>query len=493
MVILPSKEGKRLEIQTPFTKNLRKNVEILCDLMGNSSDFLVRDMMIGSRPAVLCYLNGMVDMDKVQNNVISPLHRVENGDELTPEYLSERVLGIGEVKVIAKVREALDQLLSGSVFLILEGENKGISISLPGWEERSITESKAEPIIRGPQDSFTESLRTNTALVRRRVKDHRVRLTNIKVGEMSGTEVTLMYIHEVADPELVQNLTGKLTTLKAEQVLEGEYLEEYLIGDKTVTIFPLFFNTERPDKVAAGIMDGKVAIFVDGTPFVLLAPTVFIDFFQSAEDYYQSHTYSSLIRILRYFSMAICLLAPAIYVALTSFHQDMIPTVLLLSLSAQREGVPFPAFIEAMIMELIFEVLREAGLRMPRTVGQAVSIVGSIVIGQAAVEANVVSAVMVIVVAITAISSFVIPAYSMAIPIRILRFGFIGIAAMFGVYGVTIGILILIVHLNSLQSFGVPYMSPLAPYESSKQSDSILRFSFRSKSRQSKRKRSNPS
>ncbi|WP_255305619.1 spore germination protein [Paenibacillus sp. Mc5Re-14] len=253
------------------------------------------------------------------------------------------------------------------------------------------------------------------------------------------------------------------------------------LHDKQLTIFPLFYNSDRPDSIAAGIMEGKIAIFVDGSPFAILAPAVFADFLQSAEDYYQSFVYSSIIRILRYICLAICMLAPAIYVALTTFHQDMIPTVLLLSLSAQREGVPFPAFVEAMIMEVVFEILREAGLRMPRTVGQAVSIVGSIVIGQAAVEANIVSAVMVIVVAITAISSFVIPSYTFAIPIRILRFAFIGIAAMFGVYGLTVGILMLFVHLNGLHSFGVPYLSPFANYKSSEQRDAILRFPYRTK------------
>jgi len=221
-----------------------------------------------------------------------------------------------------------------------------------------------------------------------------------------------------------------------------------------------------------------VALFVDGTPFVMLTPALFVDFIQSAEDYYQRPIYSNLIRILRYAALMICLLAPSVYIALTTFHQDMLPTQLLLSLAAQREGVPLPAFIEAFLMEVTFEILREAGIRMPRTIGQAVSIVGTIVIGQAAVEASIVSAAMVIIVSITAISSFVIPSYSMSFPIRIIRFLFMALSASFGVYGLTIGIIVLVVHLCHLHSFGIAYMSPSAPFNASDQNDAIFRNPF---------------
>ncbi len=473
-----------MKLQTKFSKTLCRNIDLICDFMGNSSDFVVREITIGPKHAALFYLDGMTDMQKVQDNVIRPLHDRTSSDEITLAILKDAILDVGEASFIQSFEDALDQILSGSLLLLLDGIDDGLSISLPGWEERSITDSKAQPVVRGPQESFTETLRTNTTLVRRRVKDTRVRLTTIKVGDKTKTDISVMYIHEIADLDMVQNMISRIKSILIEGVLEGEYLEECLRGEKQLSIFPTFYNSDRPDTIAAGIMEGKIAIFVDGTPFVLLAPAVFVDFIQSAEDYYQSFIYSSIIRILRYFSLFICMLAPAIYIALTTFHQDMIPTVLLLSLSAQREGVPFPAFVEAMIMEVIFEILREAGLRMPRTVGQAVSIVGSIVIGQAAVEANTVSAVMVIVVAITAISSFVIPSYTMALPIRLLRFGFMALAAMFGVYGLTVGIIMLLVHLNGLHSFGVPYLSPLANYNSSKQKDAILRFPFRSKKSQ---------
>jgi len=236
------------------------------------------------------------------------------------------------------------------------------------------------------------------------------------------------------------------------------------------------YNSERPDVIAAGLLEGRVAILVDGTPFVLMVPGLFIHFYQSAEDYYQRADISTLLRILRLLGLFIALLGPSLYIAITTFHQEMLPTQLLLSLAAQREGVPFPAFIEALMMEVAFEILREAGIRMPKSVGQAISIVGTLVIGQAAVDAGIVSAAMVIVVAITAISSFIVPAFSLSISIRILRFGLMGLAASFGLFGITVGMIALILHMCSLRSFGIPYMSPFAPFIWSDQKDSIFRF-----------------
>jgi spore germination protein KA len=466
---------------TAFSSRLQSNIESIQQLMGYSADFLVRELLIaGRRQAALFYLDGMVDKQAFQDAVISPLLDRAPVEEVTLRFLRESVLEAGDVTTAAVLEEAMEEIMSGSLLLLVDGLAEGLLIALPGWEDRSITESKTQAVVRGPQNSFTETLSTNTTLVRRRVKDTRIRLTAMKIGKMTKTDVAVMYIDGVADPELVERLVTRLKNVRQDCVLEGEYLEEILLEDKKRTIFPLFYNTDRPDSIASGIMEGKIAVFVDGTPFVLLAPSLFVDFIQSAEDYYQSYVYSNLIRILRYMALLICMLAPSIYIALTTYHQDMLPTQLLLSLAAQREGIPFPAFVEALLMEVTFEILREAGIRMPRTIGQAVSIVGTIVIGQAAVEASIVSAAMVIIVAITAISSFVIPSYAMSVPIRLVRFVFMGLAAAFGAYGLTVGMIGLIIHLSTLYSFGVPYMSPLAPYNRAEQKDAIFRFPYRS-------------
>lgn len=465
-----------------FAEDLDENKRRLLAIMGDSTDFIIRDIELNnSVRAALFYLDGMVDIAAIQEGVIaSLLNRAPHYEgDIDTETIERHILNNAEVGRVAHIDESLDFMLSGSLLLLLEGHQEAVVVHLPGWKDRGITESNTQSVVRGPQNSFNETLRTNTTLVRRRVKDTRVRLKTIQIGKQTKTDVAIMYVEGVADRELVDNLIQRLQQAEHKNVLEGEYIEELLLENKQKSIFPLVYNTDRPDTISAGIMEAKIAIFIDGTPFVLLVPSLFVDFIQSAEDYYQSSIYSIVIRILRYTALFICMMGPSVYIALTTFHQDMLPTQLVLSLAAQREGVPFPAFLEAILMEVTFEILREAGIRMPRTVGQAVSIVGTIVIGQAAVEASIVSAAMVIVVAITAISSFVIPSYAMSIPIRMIRFIFMIMSATFGFYGLTFGVIILVLHLCSLQSFGVPYMKPFAPYNKSMQSDAIFRFPFR--------------
>jgi spore germination protein KA len=249
-----------------------------------------------------------------------------------------------------------------------------------------------------------------------------------------------------------------------------------LIQDGVWTPFPTVFNTERPDTIAAGLLEGRIAIIVDGTPFVLLVPVVFVSFLQSAEDYYQRFDIGTFLRLLRFGSFFIALLLPSLYVAVATFHQELLPTTLMLHLAAQREGVPFPPIVEAFIMEVVFEVLREAGVRMPSAVGKTISIVGALVIGQSAVEAGIVSPAMVIVVSFTAITNFVLPAINLAIAVRLLRFGFLILAGTLGMYGISVALLLLVVHLSSLRSFGIPYLKPFAPFIPREQKDAFFRL-----------------
>ncbi|WP_040949056.1 spore germination protein [Gorillibacterium massiliense] len=469
-----------------LTGRLPEDISELKTRMGESPDFIVRELVLVSQQHMaIFYVDGMVDKPALQDSILHPLlHRIAE-DNVTLTLLQESILDTGEINLVDSYPNALDQIVAGDVLLLLEGSASGLLVAIPGWKDRSIEESKTQSLVRGPQDAFTETLRTNTTMIRRRIRDTRLRLTNFKIGKITKTSVTVMYLEGCADATLIANLTTQLNQIKVDRIIEGQYLEEILLLDmKPLTIFPRIYNTDRPDVIASGIMEGKIAILTDGTPFVLMLPALFTDFIQSAEDYYQTAVYGSLLRLLRYMSLFIGLLAPSIYIALTTFHQDMLPTQLLLSLAAQREGIPFPAFIEAMLMEITFEILREAGIRMPRAVGSAVSIVGTIVIGQAAVDASIVSPAMVIIVSITAIASFIIPAYTMSVPVRLLRFFFMGMAAILGVYGLTIGFIILTVHLCSLQSFGIPYMKPVAPFRKNANRDAIFRFPYRNRKQQ---------
>lgn len=365
--------------------------------------------------------------------------------------------------------------INGETVILLDGYTKGISTSTRNENGRAISEPVNESVIRGPREAFTETLRTNTALIRRKIKDPNLWLKSRIIGKYTKTNVSIMYINGIANDKVVTEVMERLDRIDMDGILESGYIEE-LIQDSTLTPFPTVYNTERPDVIAAELLEGKVAILVDGTPFVLIVPAPFNSFLQAAEDHYQRSDVSSLIRIMRYLGIGIALLGPSFYVSITTHHQEMLPTPMLLSLAAQREGVPFPAFAEALLMEVAFEILREAGIRMPRTIGPAVSIVGTLVIGQAAVEAGIVSAVMVIVVSLTAICSFLFPSYGLSNTFRLLRFPMMGLAAFWGLFGVMTGIIALILHMCSLRSFGVPYMSPFAPFIPSEQKDSILRF-----------------
>lgn len=466
--------------------DLDRNIESIKAALGNSMDLTVKEMRLGtlSGPRLgLVYLEGMTDI-KLLLQCLMPEHndsaRFGDGSPReTISYLKQTAVTVGEIKEVGNWDEVVADLLSGHTMLFIHGCAMALAVGTSGGEKRGVEEPNTQSVIRGPREGFTETLRTNTAMVRRIVKDARVRLEGRRIGKVTKTDVAIMYLDGFASENVVSEVRARLDRIDTDGILESGYIEEF-IQDKTYTPFPTVYNTERPDSVAAGIMEGRVAIFVGGTPFVLLVPALFTQFFQTPEDYYQRADFSSLLRILRFICFFIALLAPSIYIAVTTFHQELLPTPLLIGLAGQREGVPFPAFIEALIMEVTFEILREAGVRMPKTIGQSVSIVGTLVIGQAAVEAGLVSAAMVIVVSITAISNFVIPAFNMAISLRMLRFPFMGIAASFGLFGVVVCLIGLVLHLCSLKSFGVPYMAPFAPIVPADHKDSFFRLPIRS-------------
>lgn len=459
------------EVDVPFPKLARaEQIRLIKQQLGESGDLIVQELKSGSGgTAALVYIEGLVDARTV--NEIA--NHVQNGplfgeaSSAVPASHMSRPHDLGT---------AVDAVLAGFTLLLCEedGGSGCIAVDTKGGDKRSIAEPATETVVRGPREGFTEAIRTNTALVRRRLKDSRLRVENMQAGRVSKTDIAILYIHGIADDRVVREVRSRLQSIDIDAVQESGYIEEW-IQDRPFSLFPTMINTERPDVVAANLLEGRVAIMVDGSPFVLLAPVVFIQFFQAAEDYYHRFHYS-VIRILRIFCFFIALLAPALYVALTTFHQEAIPTPLLISLAAQREGIPFPAFLEAFIMEITFEILREAGVRMPRAIGQAVSIVGALVLGQASVEAGLVSPAMVIVVSITAIAGFVVPAYDMAISIRMLRFVFIVLAATFGLFGISTGIIALVLYLCSLHSFGVPFMAPFAPMSGVEMRDTLVRF-----------------
>jgi len=389
--------------------------------------------------------------------------------------LKNQFASVRKVSQGSTLEDLLDALLSGELVFLIDGYCEFLSVDAYSPEGRAVTEPTSQSIVKGPKEAFTEKLGINIALIRKRIRDKALRSEYLTLGTRTKTKVVLMYIDGLAKKEIIDEVRRRLNAIQIDGILETGYIEE-LVKDNRYSIFPTSLNSEKPDTVAGCLLEGKAAIFVDGTPFVLTVPALFAEFFQASEDFYHLYHISTLVRLFRYMALALSMFVPALYIVLAAFRQEMIPTPLLISMLAQREGVPFPTTVEVLMMEVVFEILREAGIRMPRVIGPAISIVGALVLGQAAVEAGIISAVIVIIVSITAISSFAIPYYSMSNSARIVRFIMIIIASEFGLMGIFLGTIALFLELCRLKSVGVPYMSPFAPKAKTAVKDTLLRF-----------------
>ncbi|MDF2646963.1 MAG: gerKA [Paenibacillus sp.] len=464
--------------QESLFEDLERNSEIFHSIYADCTDVNIRTFLIGGETkALLINIEGITDRNEIHLHVLTPLMNVTNGISTQKrgilDYI-EQQLTISGVHPVQTFPECVEALSTGNVVLLIDQQNQGVALSLANWEHRSIEEPQAEVGIRGPRESFVETMSVNVSLLRRIIKSPDLKILKTKIGKYTQTVVTVAYIKGITDEKLVEEVKLRLGRIDIDGIMESGYIEA-LIEDSTFSPFPLILSTERPDVACAQMLEGCVLILTEGTPFALTAPTTLFSFFQSPEDYYQKYSISSILRMLRYFFVSLSLLLPSLYVALLTFHQEMLPTSLLISMAASREAVPFPALIEALIMEVAFEGLREAGVRLPKQVGAAVSIVGALVIGQAAVQAGLISAPMVIIVAITGISSFQVPRYTMGLAIRIIRFPIMLLAGTLGLLGVMMGLIAISIHLATLRSFGVPYLSPITPLKSNEMKDVLTR------------------
>ncbi|KSU81939.1 spore germination protein KA [Fictibacillus enclensis] len=474
-----AEKQKKPAVSSPLSEVLEENLAVITSKTGNSTDIIIRRLKHSPRfktESAIVYLKGLTDTQTVQEILIESLMKSDPVEQ-EPSSMQEMVEGYLPLGIMESLKdwETLFQaLMSGHTIIFVDGFSEAMSTSTEGGEQRSIEEPSTQRAIRGSREGFTESIETNISMVRRIIQNPTLWTETMTIGRVTKTKVTIMYIKGIARDDIIEELRNRLKKIDIDSVLESGYIEQY-IEDQSLTVFPTLYHSERPDVVAGNLLEGRFALFVNGSPFVLLGPVVFIQFFQSIEDYTERFYISTALRLLRVLIFFISLIGPATYIAATTFHQEMIPTQLLVAIAAQRESVPFPSFVEAIIMEVTFEILREAGIRMPKAIGSAISIVGALVIGQAAVQAGVVSAAMVIIVAITAIASFATPSFGIAISTRLLRFLFMISAATFGFYGMILGFIILVVHLCGLRSFGVPYMSPLAPFVPADINDTVIR------------------
>ncbi|MEV5025261.1 spore germination protein [Paenibacillus sp. LPE1-1-1.1] len=460
-----------------LTGVLQEDFQMVKDKFDRSVDFSYREFEIyDTHKAVVFYLDGLINLDRIDMNILTPLVSSNDITLQSPIVLQDIEKKILSASVASgeSLQEIMDHVLSGGTALLVDGVAQALLISEKSWEKRSVEEPTTEVVIYGPREGFTEDIRTNVSLVRRRLKTAQLKMESIKLGELSQTEIIITYLEGIADHSILKEVRSRLDQISIDAIEDSGYIIE-LIEDNPYSVFPQVLQTERPDRLVGNILEGRIGIMVDNTPFALIVPITFFQLMNSTEDYYEHFILASTIRCLRYFFIFVALLFPSIYVAVTSFHQELLPTNLLFSVASARESVPFPVFIAALLMEISFEALREAGLRLPRAIGGTISIVGALVIGQAAVQAGIVGAPLVIVVSITGIASFMFPSYSLTGAIRLLRFPMMFLAAFLGMYGILLGVFLILSHLVRLQSFGVPYLSPLAPFNFSDLKDVFVR------------------
>lgn len=450
-----------------LTGNLVKDLDSFKKLSGDSSDIVIRELVLGNKVSVaVIFIDGLAFEPAIREHILEPLIHWKGKDVLKQsdsdifDELKNNLLPVGAIKEELSLNKIVNRVFAGDTALLVNGSKGALVFNIPGWERRIPSEPEAEVVVKGPREGFVETIRTNTALLRRKIGDPGLTFDTLEIGRRTRTEVSIAYLKEVVNPKLVEEVKRRLKRINTDAILSAGFIEEF-IEDAPFSPFKTVGYTERPDVAAAKLTEGRVAIIVDGTPVVNTVPLLFVETFQSPDDYNFRPYFSTIIRWIRYLSFFLSVYTPAIYVALTEFHQEILPTELLISMAAAIEGTPFPTVVEAVTMGVVFEILREAGIRLPKAVGQAVSIVGALVIGESAVTAGIISAPIVIVVAATAIASFVVPQQNDAG--TLLRIAFTLMAGFLGLLGIGILSIIILTHLVSLRSFGVPYLSPISP------------------------------
>ncbi|MGJ7913507.1 spore germination protein [Neobacillus sp. LXY-1] len=460
------------EIQNKkLSTTLSENLVDLYTLFTYTPDLIVRhlDIKKSGEKAVLIYLAGLTNTDSVHEHILRPLiYDVE--DKKNPNL----AVSIGHVGSINHWTELENGILQGKSALLVEGRSDAMIFDTQGWPQRAIEDPQLEASLKGAHQGFGETSSKNIALVRRYISNRELKIKEMTVGRRSKSKVSILYLEDVAHPEVLRELEDRIRQLDIDAILNAGELEEF-IEDNSFSPFPQLISTERPDAAASHILQGRFIVIVDGSPAALVAPVTLISFFHNVDDYGSRFLTANFIRLMRLLAFFVAIFFPALYISLISFNYELIPIKLLLNIGKYRAEVPFPPLIEALIMEIALEMLREAGIRLPAPIGQTVGIVGAIVIGQAAVQAGIVSNMMIIVVASTAIASFIIPNYDMSSAIRLLRFPMMFLASLFGIVGIVIGLIILIGHLISLESLGIPYSSPFTPIYLSDWKDSFLR------------------
>jgi len=476
------------KMQQAVFSSLNANMAFMEETIGHSFDAKFRRFVlnrgIGPQAGVV-FIDGLTNEDILHRDILRPLmldilpplagQPSRDPEDIDPiAEISAHLLLVAEIETTNTFGDVLEAVFSGDTVLFVDGSATALLINTKGWTTRSIENPDSESDIRGPRDAFNEDLLTNVTRLRRRIKDPAFHCESMVIGVRTHTRVALVFLQDRVNPKVLRQVRDTLQSIEIDSVIDSGYLQELLQGRRW-SIFPLIQSTERPDRASAALLEGRIVIIVDNSPFALILPAVLASMFQAAGDYYHSSPIGTFLRIIRVIGWILGLFLPGLYVALSSVNPEVMTPTLAMALAASREGVPYPAIFEVLVMDIAIELLAEASTRLPAIIGGAATLVGGLIIGSAAVEANIISSTMIIIVAVTAIGLFTIPHYEMGLAWRIAKYLITVSAALFGLFGIANAFIILVIYLSSLRSFGQPYLSPVGPYRPGDYEDFILR------------------
>lgn len=467
----------------------REKIKDIYDIPKNK-DFVIRDFYLGLEPPVKAFalfMEGLTDKNLINMTVLQPLMVLTHLDGFEHkgnlvDFIKDKLLPGNQINKQHNYKEIVDAVNFGSTAIFLEGCHEALLVETKGWEHRNVSSPRAENVIRGPHEAFNEVLRVNTGLIRKQLRSHELITEMFKIGARNNIDVAIMYVRTVANQALVKEVIRRVTGIKADYIADSGVLEQF-IEDHPYSLVPQVIATERPDRVNFYLTQGRVAILLDGSPYALVVPGTLFEQLHTPEDYYLRPSHGTLMRLVRTFAFYTAFLLPGVYLSIVLFHQEMIPTDLLLAIAGARDKVPFPSLVEVIIMEISFELIREAGIRIPGVLGSTIGIVGALILGQAAVQANIVSPILIIVTAVTALASFSVPNYSLQFALRIARFAYILLGAFLGFFGITLGLFYHISIMAAQKSFGVPYIVPAAPQTNTGKGSLIRAFVWNKENR----------
>jgi len=445
-----------------LTKHLEENLAMLDEVLRDCGDVVRREFLVGGNGRlVMLYADNFVDLEAIRESILETVMLDYESEQPKGilERLMEEAIAVSEVKKVTEVADICDGIFWGDTILLMEGDDFALQATTKKFPNRGVSKAETEVVVQGPKDAYMEVMAFNIVLTRRRIRDPKLKLKRKKAGKRTKTDIALMYMEDLVRPELLRKIEQQLDNMNLDGILDSGSLEQ-LLEQRQYSPFPQLQMTERPDKTASALLEGRVVLLMDNTPYAILLPATWNTFFQAAEDYYERWEIMSFIRLIRFGAAFLAVALPGVYIAFSVYHPELLPTALALKIASTRANIPFSVIGEVLIMELAFELLREAGIRLPSPVSSTIGIVGGIIIGSAAVEAGIVSPAVVIVSALTGICTFVIPNVSIVSALRISKYLVILSAAVLGLFGVWAALLLLLGHLAGLTSYGIPYLYP---------------------------------